>query len=133
MKKREKSCGVIVVKDNKVLLVKHNLGHYGFPKGHIEENETEVETAIRETKEETNIDVIVDNKKRYKITYNVNPNIVKDVIFFVGYPKSNIIIPQDSEVSEVLWVDISNVENYLEFDNIISLWNKKIIKDIKKN
>ena len=54
--KKEKSCGIIVFDNDKVLVVKHLDGHYGFPKGHVENNETEEETAIREVKEETNCD-----------------------------------------------------------------------------
>ena len=45
--KYEKSCGCIIIKEGKVLLVQHNVGHWDFPKGHMEENETEVQTAIR--------------------------------------------------------------------------------------
>ena len=42
-------------------MVKQLLGHWGFPKGHIEKDETEYETALREVKEETNIDArIID-------------------------------------------------------------------------
>ena len=54
---KEKSCGTICFDGDKVLMVKHNAGHCAFPKGHVEEGETEFETAIRETKEETGIDV----------------------------------------------------------------------------
>ena len=64
----EKSCGAIIIhktnKDNyKVLLVKNHNGRYwSFPKGHVEKGETEEETAIREIKEETGLDVeIVDS------------------------------------------------------------------------
>ena len=132
-KKTEKSCGTIVVNDNyQILLVKHNKGHYGFPKGHMENKETEIETAIRETKEETNIDVTIDETKRYVIEYDVLPDIKKQVVYFIGYPNSNNIIPQTKEVSEVLWVNIDEVSNYLGFPNIIKLWNDTIINEIKK-
>ena len=132
-KKHEKSCGVIVVNDNnQILLVKHNLGHYGFPKGHMEKDESEIETAIREVKEETNIDVSIYEDKRYIINYDTNYNTNKDVIYFLGYPKNQNTIPQEKEISEVLWIDIDEVSNYLEFPNIIKLWNDKIIKEIKK-
>ena len=56
----EKSCGCVVFNDNKVLIVKSLNGVYGFPKGHIEENETDVECAIRETFEETGIEVKIE-------------------------------------------------------------------------
>ena len=52
-KEREKSCGCIIINKNKVLLIKQTKGHWGFPKGHVEKDETEIETAIREVKEET--------------------------------------------------------------------------------
>lgn len=56
----EKSCGTIILNENKILLIQQKKsGNYGFPKGHMKNNETEIETAIRETKEETNIDVTV--------------------------------------------------------------------------
>ena len=55
--KHEKSCGCIIIEDKKVLLIKQTNGVWGFPKGHVEENETELQTAEREVKEETNIDV----------------------------------------------------------------------------
>ena len=63
--KLEKSCGSIVIDNDKVLLVKHNAGHWDFPKGHVEANETEVDTAIREVKEETNI--LIEVNEKYKI------------------------------------------------------------------
>ena len=54
--KQEKSCGCIVLDKRTVLLIKHNSGHWDFPKGHVEGEESEVETAIREVKEETGLD-----------------------------------------------------------------------------
>lgn len=61
----EKSCGAIVYRKShgniEILLIKHvNSGHWSFPKGHVEGTETEVETAKREIKEETAIDVLID-------------------------------------------------------------------------
>ena len=63
--KKEKSCGCIVFNDGKVLLVRHNKGHWDFPKGHVEPGETEEQTAKREVKEETNIDVEINTNFRY--------------------------------------------------------------------
>ena len=59
--KKEKSCGAVIYKfeENEVyvLLLKHNLGHWSFAKGHVEAGETEVETAKREVKEEVGLDI----------------------------------------------------------------------------
>ena len=48
----EKSCGAIVYRrfhgNIEILLIKHvNSGHWSFPKGHVEENETEEDAADR--------------------------------------------------------------------------------------
>ena len=43
---KEKSCGAIIYKEEnrelKFLLVHQHNGHFSFPKGHMEENETEI-------------------------------------------------------------------------------------------
>ena len=55
----EKSCGTIpytlINGTIHFLLIKAKDGFCGFPKGHMENNETEIETALRETKEETSL------------------------------------------------------------------------------
>lgn len=66
-KKLIKTVGVLLVKDNNVLLVKHNesAGHlngkYGLPAGRLERGEGKKEAAQRELKEETNLDVSLDD------------------------------------------------------------------------
>ena len=40
---QEKSCGCVIMENNKVLLIQHRIGHWGFPKGHVEAGETEKE------------------------------------------------------------------------------------------
>ena len=58
---REKSCGAVVFTNDsgqrKYLIIKSLNGIYGFPKGHIEINETELEAAKREILEELKLSV----------------------------------------------------------------------------
>jgi bis(5'-nucleosidyl)-tetraphosphatase len=82
--KKEKSCGTIIIENNKVLLIQQTDNAWGFPKGHIENNETEQETAIRETKEETNLDVKIISNKKYIINYKINNEIDKEVVLFLA-------------------------------------------------
>lgn len=105
--KYEKSCGAIVVEDGKVLLVKHNAGHWDFPKGHVEEGETEFETAIREVKEETNIDIKIEKENRYISEYSPKENVMKTVIYFIGEKVGGEDKPQIEEVSDVEWLDVN--------------------------
>ncbi len=37
---KEKCCGCIIIDNNKVLLVQQNQEFWGFPKGHVEGDET---------------------------------------------------------------------------------------------
>lgn len=105
--KREKSCGIVVFNDDKVLLVFHNLGHYGIPKGHVEKGETEEETAVREVKEETNCDAKIIPGFREVITYSPKPNVMKDVVFFVGEALTTDLKPQEEETSDVFFINKS--------------------------
>lgn len=119
----EKSCGTIIFNDDKVLVVKQLSGFYGFPKGHIDGAETEVETAIRETKEEVGLDVIVDNDLRFSISYLVHNINLKEVVYFVAYPKdTDLIVVQEDEIESAMWVDIDEVYDILTFDNLKKLW-----------
>ena len=109
--KKEKSCGAVVYKivEEKhlmFLVIKSKLGHhFSFPKGHVEGLETEVETAIREIKEETNLNVKVDTGFRTVITYSPKEHVLKDVVYFVATPiDDSLVIPQEAEVDTARWV-----------------------------
>lgn len=108
--KYEKSCGVVVLnkEDNivKVLLVHHKKGHWGIPKGHMESNEKEQETAIREVFEETGINTTIIEGFREVITYCPYEKVNKDVVFFLGNAKNTNIKVQEEELLEAVWVDL---------------------------
>jgi 8-oxo-dGTP pyrophosphatase MutT (NUDIX family) len=118
---REKSCGAVVYKiendDIRILVEKMKLGHYSIPKGHVENNETEIETALREIKEETNLDVIIDTGFRKVITYSPYEGAVKDVVFFVAEMTRGEPVHQESEVSDLLFLDETNALQILTFDS----------------
>ena len=129
--KREKSCGAIVfyLKENKeqVLLIKHsNSGHWSFPKGHVEAGETEVETAVREIFEETGVKAKLDTRFREVVTYSPKKDVIKDVIYFFGTSDSYETVKQESEVAEIMWVDISKVLKCVSYRNDKDLVTKAI-------
>lgn len=120
--KHEKSCGAIIIKrvDNqyRVLLINHvNGGHWSFPKGHMEYNETEEMTALREIKEETGLNVILDTGFRYVNTYSPMENVTKDVVYFLGYTEDCELLRQVEEVNEAGWFTLDEALNKITHDN----------------
>ena len=126
--KYEKSCGCIIIDNGKVLLVKQTSGDWGFPKGHVEENETEMETAIRETKEETNIEVEIDENHRYSIEYSPKENTWKEVIYYRAKMKINTCIPQESEIEKIEWLVFEQALSKLTYDN-----TKIILRQVRED
>ena len=127
--KKEKSCGAIIINDEgKILLIKHNKGHWAFPKGHVEENETEVETALREIKEETNLKVDINERIREITTYSPKENVIKDVIYFAATNPQGEVKLQEEEVSEYAWLDLEESLNTITHDDdkriLINIYNQ---------
>ena len=121
----EKSCGCIVFNNGKVLIEESLNGFYGFPKGHIENGESEVECAYRETLEETGVKANIDSSDRFVISYLVHDNIPKEVVYFISTLNgSDNISIQEEEVSDAYWVPIDEVRDILSFDNLKNLWDE---------
>lgn len=91
-------------------------GSFGFPKGHVEKNETEIEAAIRETKEETNIDIkIVSNEFRKTLKYVIQGEIFKEVSVYLAYAKNYDIQVDEFELSSAKWLSYKEALKVLTF------------------
>ncbi|MFA6801434.1 MAG: NUDIX domain-containing protein [Acholeplasmataceae bacterium] len=131
--KTEISCGIILYKyqDNqrKFLLIKHqNGGHYGFPKGHMEQYESKKQTALREVKEETNLDAYIIGNYYQKVTYSPKQDVIKDVYYYLGKVYKGELICQSEEVQQALWINEQDLCRYLTYDNDKLIINKMIKK-----
>ena len=106
--KHEKSCGAVVYRftdGNLFFLIEHmKLGHVSIPKGHVEGNETEEETAVREIREETNLEVRLDTGFRHEVSYSPSPGIEKQVVFFAAEAATDDLKNQECEVSALEWM-----------------------------
>lgn len=125
----EKSCGAIVYRkshgNTEILLIKHlNSGHWSFPKGHVEAGETEYETASREVREETGIDIIIYPTFREIVSYSPKKDTFKDVVYFLAKAKNFDCTPQEDEISEVKWVEIDRALQLLTYENDKIIVNK---------
>ena len=115
--RKEICCGCVIVEDGKVLIVQENEGHWGLPKGHVEGNETEEETAKREVKEETNLDVEIDSSKKYEMNYIIDDEIDKTVYFFPARVIGGKAQRQESEITQIKWVPVEEAASTLTYDN----------------
>ncbi len=131
IKLREKSCGCVIIEDGKVLLIQQTKGHWGLPKGHVEEGETEEETAIREVKEETNLDVEIIDGKRYVTEYPTDKGTIKEVVFFVGKKVGGEVEKQEEEVSKIEWLEFSDAIEKVTYEDTKMLL-KQIVADLNK-
>lgn len=130
--KKEISCGCIIIKNDKVLLVyEKNRNFWGFPKGHMEDGESEIQTALREVKEEVGLDVQIDISKRYTLNYIINNEIDKTSIFYIATPINENIVMQESEIENIKWCNFDEALNTLTFDNWKEMF-KTVIRDFGK-
>lgn len=125
----EKSCGAVIFykghQNVKLLLVKNSNGRYwSFPKGHIEKGETEKETAVREIKEETNLDVEICGDFREISEYCPFGKIRKRVVFFLARAFTDNVKIQESEIDSYIWVDIQQAKKLCTYENDLRIIDK---------
>lgn len=76
------SSRAIIIENKKVAMVySSKYDYYKFPGGGIEENESKIDTLIRETKEETGLEIIKDSIKEYGYVYRIQKSADKDATF----------------------------------------------------
>lgn len=98
----EKTCGSIVYLEKEgiryYLLIENHTGHIGFPKGHVEFGETEEETAKREVREETFLNVTINPETRQAYTYKNPEGIIKNCVYFCSEFTEELIRLQEGEI-----------------------------------
>lgn len=130
--KKEKSCGALVyrIENDSVdlLVLKHRLGgHWAFPKGHVEAGESERETALREVKEETGLDIKLQPGYRRRVFYSPRKGVEKQVVYFLGYAEDSRTVMQEEEISEIRWVPMEQAHRFLTYRN-----DKRLLNSAKK-
>lgn len=120
----ERSCGAVVYRmdegEIKYLLVRSKNGLWGFPKGHMEQGETEHETALREILEETSLNVTIEDGFRATDTYPIGrgdaQDTIKQVVFFLAHYKDQEPAPQPSEITKLALMDLTSAMRALKFE-----------------
>ena len=106
----EKSCGAILYRireDGEIeYLVLYQLrsGTWSVPKGHIAAGETEKETALREIREETGLNVALIDGFRRELSYTVSAKASKNVVIFLAEAHGELSLGEN-EISDCIWAD----------------------------
>lgn len=125
----EKAAGGIVVHRGRVLMIHDRYGHWTFPKGHVEEGETEEDAARREVAEETGVPVRILRSlghTRYTVHRPEGPR-PKTVAWYLMAPEGegDTLRPLREEISTAEWVALGEVEDRLVrqgYENQRDLW-----------
>ncbi len=87
----------------------------------MEAGESEQETALREVKEETGLDVTFVPGFRVKDEHNLaregRPNTIKQTVYFLAECSNQRFVPQQSEISEIVLLDFESAMKTLQFDS----------------
>jgi len=131
--KREYSAGTIVYFENKkgreYLLLHYQSGHWDFPKGHIEKEETKQQAALRELKEETGLGAtLIDGFEESFSYFHYLPQTKelshKTVSFFIGKVASKNVRLSHEHVDYV-WLSFDQAIEQLTHDNA-----KELLKEV---
>lgn len=103
-----------------VFLVRHlNGGHWSFPKGHEEKGESPKETAERELKEETGMEVICYLDTPYVVEkyqfHHEGILVDKTVRFYLAEVTPSYTL-QAEEIVEAKWLPINEIVEYVTFE-----------------
>lgn len=122
--KVEVSSGIIVFREQDntrcFLLLDRKEGFLDFPKGHVEQGETEEEAAIRETFEETGLTItpIQGFRKEMEYWFKFKGQLIhKKVVMFTGESPNNDSPVVSFEHMGYRWLDYDEAHGQLKFDN----------------
>ena len=129
----EKSCGAVVFTREKgeprYLIIQMLGGHHGFPKGHMEPGETELDTAKREIREEVGLTPRFLEGFRAEEAYLLpgKQNTGKRVIYFLAEFEDQAVRIQKEELRGAQLLPFEAAVSRLEFDD-----SKRILENANR-
>jgi 8-oxo-dGTP pyrophosphatase MutT (NUDIX family) len=122
-RRKDFSAGGVVVRDGDVVVIvprrrgAHGDKVLGLPKGHLDGNESELEAAIREVREETGVEV-EPVEKLGEISYTFERRrqpVDKRVAFFLLEYRSGELA-HDHEIEQVRWMPLEEAVSSLTYE-----------------
>ena len=118
----ERSCGAVVFTvvdgEHRFVIIQSLEGTYGFPKGHMKKYETERQTAVREIKEETGLDVKILPGFRQITDYIIPGNgHLKKVVYFLARYDEQTPECQPEEIKSISLMSYEEALKVLQYRN----------------
>ena len=112
--------GIILNPYSEIAMVNQHGNSWSFPKGHLEQNESLLDAAIREITEETGLVELefidyLGSYQRYKIGLNGtdNQSELKDIHFYFFKSEKSLLAPTDPDNPEAKWIAIDQAASLL--------------------
>lgn len=123
------SAGAIVFRGDTILMIRVG-SRWSFPKGHLEPGETLLQAASRETREETGIEAELLEEYPLPVP-SAREDDRRTVWFYPARYRKGELRTQQSEVSEAVWVKLSDAAEKITFapDRAVFLKALAIIKN----
>ncbi|MGC8970598.1 MAG: NUDIX hydrolase [bacterium] len=126
---KEVSSGCITYRKDKktyLLMILDRFGYWTFPKGKVEEGESLEETAVREVKEETGIDVEIEKylgETHYSYLHSEKGNIEKTVHWYLAKALSYKISSAPGEITRAEWIDLDSAKKLCGYKSDLEILN----------
>lgn len=127
----EKSCGAVVFTHSnggiKYVIIQSLEGYYGFPKGHMETGETEVETALREIYEETGLKVHILDGFRCEDEHPIpsKPGVMKRIVYFAAEYEDQQLRHQPEELMSVKLMTFEEAMDAFQWES-----SRRILREV---
>jgi len=118
----EKSAGAVVYHESnnmlEYLLLLYEAGHWDFPKGGVEGGESEVDTALREVREETglnSVQILEGFRKEIEYMYRKQGQLVKKKVVFYLARSDTKDVRLSYEHRAFIWLNYENALRNLTY------------------
>ena len=119
----EKACGAVVYTflNGRIhyVIIQQQEGFHGFPKGHVEKNDTEEETALREIYEEVGLRPTLIKGFKVIDEYPLlrKQHVIKQVVYFLAEYSSQAIIIQEEELLGAMLLPYEEAIKILDYES----------------
>ena len=120
---KKAGCIVLDINNKSIALVyREKQNDYSFPKGHLEENESLEECAIRETAEETKRDVILLEKNPIYIEHYETPSGENVEMYYYLAKDNGPSNNTSTDTHPTIWIPFNEVYDKLTYPSLKTTW-----------